>query len=92
MEATETTDSPGAAGPEAADGRPGRYHRVKWVADYFDVGLSTIYEAIERGELPAVAIGLGRKRTLRVHHDDFIAYEQRCRVRPRTASSPGAPT
>lgn len=68
--------------PKALVARSGRYVRVRWIAEYFDVGLSTIYQAIDAGELPAVAIGLGNKKTLRVHQDDFKAFEARCRVQP----------
>lgn len=73
MEATDTT--------EASESEPqrGPYVRVRWIAQYFDVGLSTIYDLIESGALPAIAIGQGSKKTLRVHHDDFKAYENALR-------------
>jgi excisionase family DNA binding protein len=79
MEATDTTKAVADPMPVA---RAGRYVRVKAIAEYFDVAVSTIYQAIESGDLPAIAIGRGSKKTLRVHEDDFRAFEYRCRVQP----------
>ncbi|MET9535570.1 helix-turn-helix domain-containing protein [Streptomyces sp. NPDC006649] len=87
MEATETTESAEGAQPGGLNARSGRYVRVRWIAEYFDVSLSTIYQAIEAGELPAVAIGLGNKKTLRVHQDDFEAFEVNCRVPLRSGKA-----
>ncbi|MFJ5779917.1 helix-turn-helix domain-containing protein [Streptomyces sp. NPDC093094] len=84
MEAMDTTAA--LAGPKPIS-RPGQYVRVKAVAEYFDVAVSTIYQAIEAGDLPAIAIGRGYKKALRVHEDDFRAFEVRCRVQPTTATT-----
>jgi excisionase family DNA binding protein len=83
MEATDTT--------EASECEPlyGPYIRVRWIAQYFDVGLSTIYDLIESGVLPAIAIGRGAKKALRVHRDDFKAYEDALRSE-QTVNSPAA--
>lgn len=78
MEATETAKAVGAERIGVLEPLSGRYIKVKEVADYFDVSLSTIYAAIDAGELPAIAIGLGRKKALRVHSDALTAYEAKC--------------
>ncbi|MFI1177844.1 helix-turn-helix domain-containing protein [Streptomyces melanogenes] len=70
MEATDTTETPEGGSPS------GTYIRVRWIAAHFDVGPSTIYDLIDSGILPAIAIGRGTKKALRVHRDDFEAYEQ----------------
>ncbi|MCZ0984022.1 helix-turn-helix domain-containing protein [Streptomyces diastatochromogenes] len=81
MEATDTTETPESE-PDS-----GSYLRVRWIAKYFDVGLSTVYDLIEAGALPAVAIGTGAKKALRVHRDDFEAYELSLRKTPQSADS-----
>ncbi|MFJ5804019.1 helix-turn-helix domain-containing protein [Streptomyces decoyicus] len=80
MEATDTTEDPDGEGPRGA------YIRVRWIAAYFDVGPSTIYDLIDSGILPAVAIGRGTKKALRIHRDDFEAYERALRE-GRTANN-----
>jgi excisionase family DNA binding protein len=81
MEAPDTTESSESELP------PGTYLRVKQVAAYFDVGLSTIYDLIEAGTLPAIAIGTGAKKTLRVRRDDLVAYERDLRKTPQATSA-----
>ncbi|WP_329453190.1 helix-turn-helix domain-containing protein (plasmid) [Streptomyces sp. NBC_01724] len=84
MGATDTTEN--------SEGEPqgGPYVRVRWIAQYFDVGLTTIYDLIVSGVLPAIAIGQGaKKKTLRVHRDDFKCYEDALRSE-RTAVTPVA--
>jgi excisionase family DNA binding protein len=85
MEATEAVNAAEAGRMGALEARTGRYMRVRQIAEYLDVGLSTIYAAIESGDLPAVAIGRGAKKALRVHHSDLLAYEASCRVQPTAA-------
>ncbi|MGW2739096.1 helix-turn-helix domain-containing protein [Streptomyces sp. NPDC001288] len=80
MEATETVNAVEADRTGLIGTPSGRYLKVKDIASYLDVSLSTIYAAIEAGELAAVAIGLGRKKALRVHSDAFHAYEAKCRI------------
>ena len=85
MEAPDTTES------SESELLPGTYMPVKQVAAYFDVGLSTIYDLIKAGELPAVEIGTGEKRkALRVHRDDLGAYERTLRKIPQAANSASA--
>ncbi|MFE2838483.1 helix-turn-helix transcriptional regulator [Streptomyces mirabilis] len=80
MEATHTT--------ETLEDEPqgGTYIRVRSIAEYFDVGLSTIYGLIESGVLPAIAIGQGARKALRVHRSDFEAYE--AALRAQQAANP----
>ncbi|MFI0929714.1 helix-turn-helix domain-containing protein [Streptomyces sp. NPDC021012] len=83
METTETTETLGSAA-EVTVPPTTAYVRVRWIADYFDVGLSTIYAAIESGELPA--IGVGAKKALRVRLADVRAYEQSRQIKPKVAA------
>lgn len=55
-------------------------YSVKQIARLLGVSLTTVYEEIARGELPAMAIGGGRG-TYRVEAADFDAYKERCRLR-----------
>jgi excisionase family DNA binding protein len=48
--------------------------RVKEIADYFDVDKSTIYRAIERGELAAERVGGKIRGPLRIWPEAFAAY------------------
>lgn len=58
---------------------------VKQIATLLGVSLTTVYDEIARGELPAMAIGTGRG-TYRVEVAEFDAYRERCRARAvRTA-------
>ncbi|WP_435245062.1 helix-turn-helix domain-containing protein [Streptomyces tendae] len=85
MEATDTTETP------ESEPRSGPYLRVGWIAKHFDVAVSTVYALIEAGTLPAIAIGTGAKKAaLRVHRDDFEAYELRLRKTPQPADSSAA--
>ncbi|MFJ9810697.1 excisionase family DNA-binding protein [Streptomyces sp. NPDC101158] len=79
METTESTESAVAevSGPSATT-----YVAVKWIAGYFAVGLSTIYDAIEAGDLPAIRVGRGTKTGIRVRLADVRAYEEARRIRP----------
>jgi hypothetical protein len=54
-----------------------RLYRVKAVAGYFDVSISTIYRAIECGQLDALKLGTG-KGALRVPGTAVLVYEQAC--------------
>lgn len=81
MEATDTTET------LESEPQSGPYLRVRWIAKHFDVAISTVYALIEAGTLPAIAIGTGAKKTLRVHRDDFEAYELRLRKTPQPADS-----
>lgn len=81
MEATETTES-------AAEGNVHpltRYVPVRWIAEYFAVGVSTIYEAIEAGDLPAIGVGRGTKKAIRVRLTDVLAYEKDRQIKPKAA-------
>ncbi|MEU8469564.1 helix-turn-helix domain-containing protein [Streptomyces sp. NPDC029006] len=82
METTETAHAVEAGHDGLLSTPAARYLRVKEIAIYFGVALSTIYQAIETGDLPAIAIGRGSKKAIRVHEDDFRAFETRCRVQP----------
>ncbi|SDP78301.1 DNA binding domain-containing protein, excisionase family [Actinopolyspora xinjiangensis] len=54
-----------------------RMLRVSAVAARYDVSRSTIYRAIESGELTALKIGAG-KGTLRVPESALVDYERAC--------------
>jgi excisionase family DNA binding protein len=79
METTESTES---AVAEVSVPPSTAYVKVKWVAGYFAVGLSTIYDAIEAGDLPAIRVGRGTKAGIRVRLTDVQAYEETRRIRP----------
>ncbi|MER6253627.1 helix-turn-helix domain-containing protein [Streptomyces sp. NPDC001584] len=80
MEATDTTET------LESEPQSGPYVRVRWIAEYFDVAVSTVYALIETGTLPAIAIGTGAKKTLRVHRADFKAYERSLRTTVQPAN------
>lgn len=82
METTETAHAVEAGQNGLLSNPAARYLKVKEIATYFGVALSTIYQVIETGDLPAIAIGRGSKKTIRVHEDDFRAFEARCRLQP----------
>ena len=54
-----------------------RNYRVKDVAEHFDVSVSTIYRAIESGQLDALKLGTGRG-TLRVTGAAVLAFAEAC--------------
>jgi excisionase family DNA binding protein len=54
-----------------------RMYRVKAVAEMFDVSVSTIYRAIESGQLDALKIGTG-KGSLRVPGCAVEAFREAC--------------
>jgi excisionase family DNA binding protein len=83
MEATETTES---AAAEVSMPPSTAYVKVKWVAGYFAVGLSTIYDAIEAGDLPAIRVGRGTSKAgIRVRVADVQAYERSRQISPKAA-------
>lgn len=80
METTESTES---AVAEVSVPSSTTYVKVKWIAGYFAVGLSTIYDAIEAGELPAIRVGRGTtKAGIRVRLADVQAYEKSRQISP----------
>lgn len=58
-----------------------RMFRVKAVAERFDVSVSTIYRAIESGQLVALKLGVG-KGSLRITERALAAFEESCALRP----------
>lgn len=54
-----------------------RMYRVRDVAKHFDVSVSTIYRAIESGQLDALKLGTGQG-TLRVPGWAVLAYAETC--------------
>lgn len=63
-----------------------RYLRVKAVAEMFDVSPSTIYRAIEAGQLDAIRIG----GALRVPESAVAAFVEQTVLPPVTAVAPAA--
>lgn len=62
---------------DSPDRRP---YSVKQIAHLLGVSLTTVYEEIARGELPAMAIGTGRG-TYRIAPNDYDDYKKRCYAR-----------
>lgn len=56
-----------------------RMHRVRAVADMYDVSVSTIYRAIEAGQLDALRIGKG---AIRIPDAALAAFEESCVLNP----------
>jgi len=54
-----------------------RMFRVRAVAEMYDVSVSTIYRAIESGQLDALRIGTG-KGAIRIPESALSAFEQAC--------------
>jgi excisionase family DNA binding protein len=54
-----------------------RMYRVKAVAEMYDVSVSTIYRAIEAGQLDALRIGTG-KGAIRIPDYALSAWEESC--------------
>lgn len=54
-----------------------RMYRVRAVAEMYDVSVSTIYRAIESGQLTALKIGIG-KGALRIPEYALAAFEEAC--------------
>jgi len=54
-----------------------RMYRVKAVAELFDVSVSTIYRAIESGQLQALKIGTG-KGALRIPEHAIEIFAKEC--------------
>jgi excisionase family DNA binding protein len=67
-----------------------RMYRVKDVAEHFEVSVSTIYRAIESGQLSALKLGTGLG-TLRVPGLAVLAYAETCGPVAYEASVPGQP-
>ena len=54
-----------------------RLYRVRDVAEHFDVSVTTIYRAIESGQLTALKLGTGTG-TFRVTGAAVVAYAEAC--------------
>lgn len=54
-----------------------RMYRVKAVADMLDVSVTTVYRAVEAGQLDAYKLGTG-KGTIRIPGEAVAAYLARC--------------
>ncbi len=54
-----------------------RMYRVKEVAGHFDVSVTTVYRAIESGQLGALKLGTAQG-TLRVPGSAVLAYAEAC--------------
>lgn len=67
-----------------------RMYRVSEVAAYFTVSASTIYRAIQSGQLDAVKVGPGRG-AMRVPAHAVRAYEQACGQAAYKAATPTVP-
>ncbi|MFE1230591.1 hypothetical protein [Streptomyces sp. NPDC058745] len=79
----EPTESPESAVAEVTAPPSTPYVKVKWIAEHFAVGLSTIYDAIEAGDLPAIRVGRGTtKAGIRVRLADVKAYEKSRQIGP----------
>jgi excisionase family DNA binding protein len=63
-------------------------YRVKDVARHFDVSVSTIYRAIESGQLDALKLGRGQG-TVRVPGSAVLAYAESCGQTAYETSVPG---
>lgn len=66
-----------------------RMYRVRDVAKHFDVSVTTIYRAIESGQLDALKLGNG-KGALRVTGAAVVAYAQACTHAANDLSVTGA--
>lgn len=58
-----------------------RMYRVKAVAERYDVSVSTIYRAIESGQLDAYRIGTG-KGAIRIPESALSVFEEACELKP----------
>jgi len=66
-----------------------RLYRVRAVAEMFDVSVSTIYRAIELGQLEALRLGRG-KGAVRIPATALEAFADACAEAARTAADHGA--
>lgn len=57
---------------------PGSPYSVTEVADALNVSKSTIYKAVESGELAGMRFGGTRKGTIRIPHSAFVEYVAAC--------------
>lgn len=62
-----------------------RLYRVRAVAEMFDVSVSTIYRAIELGQLEALRFGRG-KGAVRIPATALDAFAEACSEAARTAA------
>ncbi|MFB7398281.1 excisionase family DNA-binding protein [Streptomyces sp. NPDC056191] len=85
METTESTES---AVAEVFTPPSTPYVTVRWIAGYLAVGLSTIYDAVEAGDLPAIRVGRGTSKAgIRVLLSDVRAYEKSRQIKPKVAAN-----
>lgn len=63
-----------------------RMFRVKAVAEMYDVSVSTIYRAIEAGQLDAYRIGTG-KGAIRIPEHALTVFEEECAIEPWDAAT-----
>lgn len=66
-----------------------RMYRVREVAEHFDVSVTTIYRAIESGQLDALKLGTG-KGALRVTGAAVAAYAHACTQAANDSFATGA--
>lgn len=87
LRSMETTESTESAVAEVSAPLSTLYMKVKWIAGYLAVGLSTIYDAIEAGDLPAIRVGRGTSKAgIRVLLSDVRAYEENRQIKPKVAA------
>lgn len=67
-------------------GKATRMFRVKAVAEMYDVSVSTIYRAIEAGQLDAYRIGTG-KGAIRIPEHALTVFEEECAIEPSDAAT-----
>jgi excisionase family DNA binding protein len=65
-----------------------RMYRVRAVAEMFDVSVSTIYRAIESGQLDALKIGTG-KGSLRIPAYAIEAFREACAAAAQSSDVAG---
>ena len=65
-----------------------RLYRVRTVAEMFDVSASTIYRAIELGQLDALRLGKG-KGAVRIPEYALAAFEKACAEAARPPRAAG---
>lgn len=65
-------DSPKGASRDLLSDRRRKYFKPTDVADYFEVGRSTIYELIRAGEMASIKIG----RSVRIPRDEIVRFER----------------
>lgn len=73
---------------QAKHGDPGNPYSVAEVSDALGVSKSTIYKAVERGELAGMRFGGTRKGTIRIPHSAFVEWVAECMA--AAVTRPGA--